>query len=221
VKKNWVSPQRVLNRIARDDNVIIDNLLHPTIEGATALQVSRRRGDYHPSYAALARKCAMVYGTTKAELATFFGVPESAISRWTKDHADFADALRITREQVDAEVAVRLFRRATGYSCPATKIFMTEDGPVSVSYTEHYPPDTAAAIFWLRVRQREKWNLPPGDDEGGEGGTLQPRVTYTVKIGNANIIVQRPEGDHVREADPVPEAGSGVLLPEGLLGGAG
>jgi hypothetical protein len=26
-----------------------------------------------------------------------------------------------------------------------------------VPYVERYPPDTTAAIFWLKNRQREKW----------------------------------------------------------------
>jgi hypothetical protein len=51
-----------------------------------------------------------------------------------------------------------------GYSHDAVKIF--PDGgkddqgnrtPLLVPYKEHYPPDTAAAIFWLKNRQKKKW----------------------------------------------------------------
>ena len=43
-------------------------------------------------------------------------------------------------------------------SCKATK-FATSEGRITDSkeYTEHYPPDTTAAIFWLKNRQPEKW----------------------------------------------------------------
>jgi hypothetical protein len=26
-----------------------------------------------------------------------------------------------------------------------------------VAYTEHYPPDTAACLFWLKSRQPDRW----------------------------------------------------------------
>ena len=29
--------------------------------------------------------------------------------------------------------------------------------PVTVKYTEHYPPDTTALVFWLKNRQRGRW----------------------------------------------------------------
>ena len=55
-------------------------------------------------------------------------------------------------------VASRLYNRAIGYSCKATK-FATSDGRITdqKEYIEHYPPDTTAAIFWLKNRQPEKW----------------------------------------------------------------
>jgi hypothetical protein len=28
---------------------------------------------------------------------------------------------------------------------------------VTVKYTEHYPPDTTALVFWLKNRQRGRW----------------------------------------------------------------
>ena len=29
--------------------------------------------------------------------------------------------------------------------------------PVTVKYTERYPPDTTALVFWLKNRQRGRW----------------------------------------------------------------
>jgi hypothetical protein len=43
---------------------------------------------------------------------------------------------------------------------------------VYAPYTEHYPPDTTAAIFWLKNRRRNEWRdrqLDTNDD--GEGGS--------------------------------------------------
>jgi len=30
-----------------------------------------------------------------------------------------------------------------------------------VKYTEHYPPDTTALVFWLNNRQRARWRDKP------------------------------------------------------------
>ena len=35
---------------------------------------------------------------------------------------------------------------------------------VREEYTEHYPPDTAAASLWLSNRQRGRWKLKPEDE---------------------------------------------------------
>ena len=35
------------------------------------------------------------------------------------------------------------------------KIFQSGGAPLEVPYTEHYPPDTQAMIFWLRNRRRD------------------------------------------------------------------
>ena len=57
----------------------------------------------------------------------------------------------------DANVASRLYSRAIGYDT-GTK-FATNEGRITdkVEYIEHYPPDTTAAIFWLKNRQPAKW----------------------------------------------------------------
>jgi hypothetical protein len=57
----------------------------------------------------------------------------------------------------DAEVAEKLFKRATGYSHDAVKIFNDQGAPLQVPYTEHYPPDTTACIFWLKNRRPDLW----------------------------------------------------------------
>ena len=46
-----------------------------------------------------------------------------------------------------------------GYEHQAVKIVAdakTKEEHI-VEYTERYPPDTAAAIFWLKNRQKAKW----------------------------------------------------------------
>jgi hypothetical protein len=49
--------------------------------------------------------------------------------------------------------------RANGYSYDAVKIFMPAGAkkPVYAPYREHVPPDTTAAIFWLKNRDPAHW----------------------------------------------------------------
>ena len=80
-------------------------------------------------------------------------------SEYRIEYADQAlESLKKGKNIADANVASRLYNRAIGYNCKATK-FATSNGKITDSkeFIEHYPPDTTAAIFWLKNRQPEKW----------------------------------------------------------------
>ena len=49
--------------------------------------------------------------------------------------------------------------RGVGYSYDSVKIFMPAGAkkPVYAPYVEHVPPDTTAAIFWLKNRDPAHW----------------------------------------------------------------
>lgn len=116
-----------------------------------------RPSKYDPAYCEQAIKLCRLSATDQ-EMADFFGVSTATFYLWQKEHPEFSEALKEGKAQSDAAVASRLYDRAMGYSHPAVKIHVTKDGDViQVPYTEHYPPDTAAAIFWLKNRQRGKW----------------------------------------------------------------
>ncbi len=56
-----------------------------------------------------------------------------------------------------------------GYSHEAVKIFCDKDGNITEApYTERYPPDTAACIFWLKNRQPDKWKDKQDLEHSGE-----------------------------------------------------
>ncbi len=116
-------------------------------------KVKHHPPSYRPEYAEQGRKLCLLLGATDEELASIFGVSAEMLRDWLGAAPEFAAALQAGRELADAEVADRLFRRALGYSHDAVRIFSDH----KVSYTEHYPPDTAACIFWLKSRQRDKW----------------------------------------------------------------
>ncbi len=108
-------------------------------------------------YAEQARKLCLLLGATNEELAGFFDVPPATLEDWLATVPAFAAAVQAGRDLADAEIADRLYRRALGYSHEAVRIFNHQGSPLKVPYVEHYPPDTAACIFWLKSRQRDKW----------------------------------------------------------------
>lgn len=96
-------------------------------------------------------------GATDKELAEFFEVEETTINNWKIEHPEFFESLKNGKNEADELVEKSLFQRAKGYSHEAVKIFNHEGQALEVPYTEHYPPDTTACIFWLKNRRREQW----------------------------------------------------------------
>lgn len=153
-----------------------------------------RPTDYRPEYCQEAQSLCE-NGATDQELAEYFEVSSRTIYRWKAEYPEFCQALKTGKEVADERVERSLYHKAVGYSHEAVKIFMPAGAtePVYAKYTEHVPPDTTAAIFWLKNRRGEHWrdksevhhrhtkeNL--SDDEleriasrGGEGATA-PQV---------------------------------------------
>lgn len=127
---------------------------------------------YRDEYADQAMKLCRL-GATDKELADFFCVTETTINNWKIAHPEFFESLKKGKAISDAEVADKLFKRATGYSHAAVKIFNDSGAPLEVPYTEHYPPDTTAAIFWLKNRRPDLWT---------DKQQLSGDVVLTVKV---------------------------------------
>jgi len=137
-------------------------------------------------------------GASNHQIAEFLGISASSFPNYCERFPQLREALRAGRTEADATVAKSLFRRATGYSQPAIRIFrqrvvqsmncsdsssetITEYETVTVPYYEHYPPDVSACVFWLKNRHPEMWrdkdnNQPPAEDT----------VEFTMKIGHAD-----------------------------------
>jgi hypothetical protein len=128
-----------------------------------------------------ARKLAAL-GATDREAAEFFEVDERTLHRWKHENAEFCQSLKVGKETADARVVQSLYRRALGYSHDAVKIFMPAgfEKPISEPYVEHHPPDTTAAIFWLKNRDPEHWRDVKAQEVSGPAGGPVP---FTVVSG--------------------------------------
>lgn len=111
---------------------------------------------YKPEYVEQARKlCAL--GATDAQLADFFKVSVSTVSLWKCVHEEFSESLKAFKEKADELVEQSLYRRAMGYEHDETDIRVVGTRLVKTPMRKHYPPDTTAAIFWLKNRRSQEW----------------------------------------------------------------
>ncbi|HTN08855.1 hypothetical protein [Agriterribacter sp.] len=96
-------------------------------------------------------------GATDKQIANFFEVAESTLNLWKQEYPEFSESLKRGKLLADTKVAASLFKKAVGFTRKAVKIFNANGKPLVVPYTEFYPPDTTAQIFWLKNRQKEIW----------------------------------------------------------------
>ncbi len=115
-----------------------------------------RPSSYSEEYKDQAYKLCLL-GATDLDLANFFEVAESTINLWKKEHIEFSESIKTAKQMADATVADRLFKRATGYEHDDVDIKQYQGEIIKTPITKHYPPDTTAAIFWLKNRQKDKW----------------------------------------------------------------
>lgn len=131
-----------------------------------------RPSSYKPEFASLAEKMCKL-GATDAELADAFDVSEQTINSWKTAHPEFLESLKSGKAKADAEVASSLFHRATGYSHPEDDIRVVGHEIVITPTIKHYPPDTTAAIFWLKNRRPKEWRETKAVElTGAKGGPV-------------------------------------------------
>lgn len=111
---------------------------------------------YKAEYVKQAAKLAEL-GATDAEMADFFEVTISTFSLWKVKHPEFSEALNGGKDVADRRVETALYNRAMGYSHEDTDIRVVDGAVVMTPTIKHYPPDTTAAIFWLKNRKPNDW----------------------------------------------------------------
>lgn len=132
---------------------------------------------YKPEYAEQVRKLCLL-GATNEDMAGFFNVSVETLDNWRKAHPEFLDAIREGKMQADANVGQRLYERAMGFSHPEEKIFQADGQIIRANTIKQYPPDTTAAIFWLKNRRPDAWREKADLNLGGQGADNPVRITY-------------------------------------------
>lgn len=112
---------------------------------------------YKPEYVEQARKLCSVKAFTDFELAQFFEIDKSTLYDWQVAHPEFREAILSGKQAPDDRVERSLYERALGYSVKTEKLFNDKGNVVRAETIEHYPPDTTAAIFWLKNRRPAEW----------------------------------------------------------------
>ncbi len=123
-------------------------------------KLGHRPSSYRAEFARIAFAHTLI-GATDKDLATAFGVSEQTINTWKQKYPPFLESLKRGKATADAKVAECLFKRATGYDHKAVKIFCQDGETFEHEFTEHYPPDTTAQIFWLKNRQPHLFRQNP------------------------------------------------------------
>lgn len=130
---------------------------------------------YRPEHVGVARKMAEM-GATVADFANAFNVSISTVSLWMVTHPDFSEAIKAGRVSADARVEHSLYQRATGYEHDETDIRVVDGAIAMTPVRKVYPPDTTAAIFWLKNRKPDEWrDMKAMEHTGKDGGPIETR----------------------------------------------
>jgi len=140
-----------------------------------------RPSKFKPEFVEQAQKLAQL-GATDREIADFFKVAESTLSLWKIERPEFSEALKVGKGAADDRVEQSLYRRALGYSHDDTHFSAYEGVITATPYVKHHPPDTTAAIFWLKNRRKDEWrDIKAVEASGPNGGPIPvSRVERTI-----------------------------------------
>lgn len=126
---------------------------------------------YKSTYNKQAYKLCLL-GATDQDLADFFEVCEDTINEWKKVYPLFSVSIKKGKVIADATVAESLYKRANGYSHPDVDIKMFEGQIIQTKLTKHYPPDSTAAIFWMKNRKPKEWRDKQEIDHTTKGQSM-------------------------------------------------
>lgn len=111
---------------------------------------------YKEEYAEQARKLCLK-GFTDKDMADFFEVDESTITRWKQEHEEFRTSIKSGKQHSDEAIVNALYHKALGYTLTEEKEEESQDGFKKVRTVKQVAGDTGAMIFWLKNRMPKEW----------------------------------------------------------------
>ena len=136
-----------------------------------------RPSKFKPEFIAQAEKLCKL-GATDIEMADFFAVDVRTLYRWKSENEQFCQALKAGKEEADDRVERSLFARANGYEHEEVDIRVVQNAIVQTQIRKYYPPDTTAAIFWLKNRKPAQWReMKAIELSGADGGPVDHSLT--------------------------------------------
>jgi len=140
-------------------------------------------------------------GASTAQLSEFLCTSQSKISEWMRNDPAFAQAVKNGREDADARVAKSLFNRAVGCSVKDTHVAVIEGRVVLTEVTKNYPPDTAAAFFWLKNRVPDKWRekVPDAMALTPEEVALEAQRVIAAAMATTATLAPAPAADTAQQ----------------------
>jgi len=109
-------------------------------------------------------------GATDMEVADFFEIEVRTLYRWKTENEAFCQALKAGKDEADDRVERSLFARANGYEHDEVDIRVVANAIVKTDIRKYYPPDTTAAIFWLKNRKPKEWRETKAVELTGANG---------------------------------------------------
>lgn len=97
-------------------------------------------------------------GLSQEELAVAFGVSVETIEKWIQRYPKFRNAVRLGTQEADGRVVHSLYKKATGYAYYEDQVTVSHGNVIVTRVQKFAHPETTAAIFWLKNRQRQHWS---------------------------------------------------------------
>jgi hypothetical protein len=129
-------------------------------------------------------------GLTDAQISKNIGICCGTLYDWKNRFPEISDALKKGKEVVDFEVENALLKRALGYEYEevVSEVYTerSKDGTDIVKekhvkkVKKTVPPDTPAAIFWLKNRKPTDWRNNPPTDADRDALSLLDKVIERV-----------------------------------------
>lgn len=156
-KETTVHPRKMKNEKVTEQGV---EIVIPEVE---PMRLDRLRWNAYDPDAHPKRMYELAQlGLTHEQLAKGFGVGREVLSVWLRKYPEFRDAWEDGRDIFDYSVEQSMAMRAKGFEYVEKRRIDGVDAlgrpyNYTTETTKYVPPDTTAAIFWLKNRHATRW----------------------------------------------------------------